>query len=309
MRLVVRVENGMARYGPQAEMLYQTYEKLARWYLDHGVVLATVDGTPDATERVARMEPEAVLMWSYERGIPGLKDGPWRNIYQEQGWFPQVRTFYIDGAGVCGAAMRDLEPEPVDDDFRRWRDALLQEFWASHATSKHSVAVIQPVPSPPYVLVMGQVEADTSLEWSPIHRMHDLVRLVLDSTDLPVVFRPHPSRHPAIDPHPRLQVVRYSPLYPTIEQAAVVVGCTSTALLESALIGRPTLALGKGVWPDNRDVVRHVRSDELAGAIEAVPKEWSPQAAWPWLNALRQAQIDIRVPVFDYPRNRKVLLG
>lgn len=298
----------MTRHGPRAEMFYRTYEALGRWYLDHGVVLTAVDGAPDVAERIRRIGPEAVVLWGAGRDHPDLAEGPWRTIHTEQGWFPQSRTLYFDDAGVCGDAMRGLAPESTGDNFRRWRDAHLQEFWHAHATSLHTGGVIQPVPSPPYVLVLGQCESDLSLEWSAVHRMQELVGLALASTELPVVFRPHPASYPAVDAHPRLQVVRYSPLYPTIDQATAVVGCTSTSLLESALIGRPTLALGRGAWPEGRRAVWRVEPDDLPAALDAAPREWMPEAAWPWLNALRQVQVDLRAPAFDHPRNRKVLL-
>jgi len=307
-RVIVHLQLGHFHAGPRSRHLHKYHVALSEWYLKHGVLFVPVDENDKTADMLNAIQPEGVLVWNgLVREVP---KGSWRIFYQEQGWFAQQHTMYLDSVGVCGAAMADLQPDPdIGEEFYRWREAHIQRYTKAFATKTLAPSASwQKVPDPPYVLVMGQNEGDTSLKWSPIPRMRDLVKLVLRSTDLPVVFRPHPSSHPALDKNPRLTVNSGSPLYPTMERASAVVGLTSTTLLEAALIGVPTVALGKGVWPE-AGVLRNATIKTLPGVLANALATWSPEEAWPWINALRKVQIDLHNPNFSHPRNIKTLLG
>jgi hypothetical protein len=308
-RVIAHVVGGQFYSGPRSVHLHKYHSALFRWYLDHGVLFTMIDEMQDLDllERSLKaIGPEAILVWN---GVRAPK-GDWRTIYQEQGWFAQYHTMYLDPDGVCGAAMVDLEPDgDLGEEFNRWREEHIKRNIKIFSTKVGAGGgPTQAIPKPPYVLVMGQNEGDTSLNWSPTRRMRDLAKWVLDSTSLPVVFRPHPSSHPAFDAHARLTVNSGSPLYPTIKQATAVVGLTSTTLLESALIGRPTVVLGKGVWPEE-GVLRNATPKTLPGVLANAIATWSPTEAWPWINALRKVQVDLHAPDFSHPRNVKALLG
>lgn len=310
-RIVVRLRTHLEDGDRRAPTLRAFYAELRRWYLEHDVLLHTIERDQHAAEEVRRLAPEAVLVWGAGPVGPGIEEGPWRIIRQELGWFPQGWTTYFDLAAGTGGALAGVNPDPDLGDFADWREQFLVSRWGAQATGSVEEPLTESPPPPPYLLVLGQSEGidDPALKWSAVKTACGLVALALTSTDLPVVFRPKPCTHPSIATHPRVRISRGAPLYPLIDRATAVIGCTTTALLEAALIGRPVLALGRGAWPEGSLAVRTVSPESFAGELARVTQAWHPEAAWPWLNALRRIQVRMDTPDFSHPRTRQVLLG
>lgn len=138
---------------------------------------------------------------------------------------------------------------------------------------RHYSLVVQPWRTDgEYVLVMGQVPADMSVQridfkaWarSTMARLREL-------TDLPVLFRPHPSRVDTMGLRPQL----LGDLGDALAKAAVVVTYNSNSGVDSVLAGVPTIALDAGsmAWP--------VAAHEFTMSPPTLPREpWLHRLAW-----------------------------
>lgn len=156
------------------------------------------------------------------RGIP--------HCYIEWGWLPQSETLTVDPRGMCDQSvlMEDLSWVSQKD-----VDVIL--------TERQKLQQQYPLKPGGHVLVPLQIENDTSVlytcNYATMDEFVDDVRAMYPSQK--VVFRPHPKstrRRPDMDSN--------GTWLEAAAGASAVVGLTSTCLLESALLGVPTFALG-----------------------------------------------------------------
>lgn len=165
------------------------------------------------------------------RGIP--------HVFFEWGMLPQSETFLVDPSGFCGDSVlcRDLS-WVTDEDMDRMleRRAELRERY--------------PRTDEGFVLVPLQILNDTQVLYhTDLKDMTELVRRVAELyPDREIVVRPHPKSNGKVPAEwfgPRMRVERRGDFFEWASRASVVVGATSTCLLESAVYGVPVVALGE----------------------------------------------------------------
>ncbi len=215
----------------------------------------------------------------------------------EVGWLPQSSTWYANRGGTTGLAKwPDFTPE-LADDYGDWKAEFAQRQQRKVVTGDQPAKGRDPVPEPPYVLVIGQMERDTSLIGSPIQSMAQLVAMVKQSTDLPVVFRPHPGDTRVVDYG--VPVVRWSPLYETLANAEAVVAISSTCLLEAAMLGTPAICCGYNVFSDIPAPYTIPRAGSVASLTRMLRQAWDWWQPDYMIDYLRRQQIDRINPVLQ----------
>ena len=189
----------------------------------------------------------------------------------EQGFLAQKRHFLVDPTGHCGTASLCDDLRWVTDRDRRGLEVVrrgLREFYNPKLGD--------------YVLVPYQVHNDATVLFdSPYNNMGELMREVRSRYPrVKIVGRPHPGGGNRTPPEGMTNVeVRKGPadFLRDAAGAAAVVGCTSTCLIEAAVMGKPTVALGDCVlsaWDQAR------RDDALAGLLALnVPRDGDPTYA------------------------------
>jgi hypothetical protein len=187
------------------------------------------------------------------------------HAYYEWGFLPQKETYWV---------------------FPGDRDLLLQDLsWVCQEdvdvflTQKLTLQQACPLSPQGHVLVPLQIENDTSILYTtPYAGMDEFV------ADIAAMY---PEQRVVIRPHPKsgaTRIVRNSnhlvdgsgTWFEACSKASAVVGLTSTSLVESALLGVPTFALGD--CPLRYHGRRHL--DRLLAAYLAlrVPRSGSPKA-------------------------------
>lgn len=193
----------------------------------------------------------------------------------EWGFFAQREHFHFDPSGIAGDSSLceslDWVTPSMIDAYRAFRDDFLGARglrWKGDASGP--------------VVVPLQIEHDSSIIFhSPIKQMSELVRHVADM---------HPDRrirvvkHPG-NPHQRIGDGRWE-IVPgrTIDAAqcaGLVVGLNSTSLLETAMLGVPTVAMGRCPLASNADGVERLLAACVARQIPKFASDLTP-----WLDAI-----------------------
>lgn len=196
----------------------------------------------------------------------------------EWGWLPQQEHYHFDPSGIIGdsslcGSLDWVTPRQMAE-FRVFREWYRQERglrWCGDVNGP--------------VLVPLQIEHDSSILFhSPIKRMSDLVRRVCEM---------HPGREIRVVRHPRnpRQQIKLAdghrwtfvdgPTLQAAQHAGLVVGINSTSLIETALLGVPTVALGRCPLAAHADDV-----DRLLAAYVARQIPRSATDLTPWLEAI-----------------------
>lgn len=228
---------------------------------------------------------------------------------------------YMDNRGLHGDAMYD---ESIEQDYDKASWEAEKKAYLATVEGKYNTSMeakenrisndteVKGLPDD-YVLLIGQLENDTSMLFNPIQRMQQLVDEVATALpDTTIVYRPHPisvarNRHKVTLPG-NVVLVSKSPLYATMRAARAVVGLNSTVLLEAALIGKPAIAMGDGVWKSHQSTIIRTDKVNLRNTLAICTQEevdWSRRDAF--IRHLFHIQVQMDKPVFN-DRNKKVLL-
>lgn len=275
---------------------------LRAFYESHGHRYAE---TTERSRRPGGIAPDLRIVWN-GRGpsfaeLEGLNTDHQTVIFVEVGWLPQAETFFGNYYGTTGKALwPDFSPT-IPDGYTAWKIPYLDRMERVIVSGTLPPPGKSALPEPPYVLVVGQLERDTSMLGSPIRTMRDLLACVVEQTDLPIVFRPHPGEPSDAKLAKEFGVALSpaSPLYPTLRNASYVVGVSSTCLLEAALVGTPAVCLGKNVWSDlpwPYTIPRSAPDDLSAWLTRDRWDDWDPE---PMCAFLWSKQISRFTPAFD----------
>lgn len=204
-------------------------------------------------------------------------------IYAELGWFPQAATIHFDTKGTGPqSSLVDWKP-------RLNLDAELVLAAPAHGDENKLCGIV------------GQLESDRNMQTSEFRYngqlVEHLLRLWPEETFL---FRPHPLQQDVHLPEsPRVQVVRGGSLGDFFNSCWRIAGINSTALFESAAVGKPTYQFGRG--PGHH-----------SGAfVNPRTGLWCPQAASALISEMvDHRQIDIRQQLSTIEQvSRNAVLG
>jgi len=183
------------------------------------------------------------------------------NVYfAENGWFPQKEYFYIDRYGP--SAMSSLCNTPQSAPLSGTQEAWVQE---QIARLHERLRVVPRMEEGDYILVPLQKESDTQvLYWSgccapyPDRQswfVEQVCRLFPEDN---IIIRPHPRDHeviqriqrsaPAFRAHPRAAFRTEGSSFDWAAGAKLVLGISSTVLLEALTFNKPVCALGRGIF-------------------------------------------------------------
>lgn len=296
------------------------YDAVRAFYRSHNYeILETHIHQEPSVKKVQDFKPDVVFLWngyhsSQIKVANPLRGGNWKVIFHEVGWLPQSSTMYMDNHGVCGDALKHEEWIPFNrEKFIEARNVLVDRNMDLHSTSKQvgdmgRKRLASPeAPHPGYILVLGQLEQDTSMLWAgDTKTMQALVDLV--ARTFPgdrIIFRPHPVQGVQLVLPKNVEIVHSTGLYRTILNADAVIAINSTALLEALLLHVTPVALGRGVWPDDGSVVKRASESTLRHSLgEEV--DWLRADHFLW--HLMNVQVSITNPVFN-ERNQRVMLA
>lgn len=129
-----------------------------------------------------------------------------------------------------------------------------------------------------YILVLGQVFGDASIEGVDIIKFYNSVREAFERQGYKVRFRPHPQQRSNTKPVKIERVVSHFPLEEDLRLAIAAVTYNSNSGVDAALLGIPTIAMDEGsmAWP----VAGHSfevppQCDRLVWAHAMAWKQWS----------------------------------
>ncbi len=293
------------------------YRTLRSFYSKHACIVKDFDlRSSTLHEQVQVYSPDVVVVWNgyshvFRQRVNLLRRGKWKMVFHETAWFPQRDSVYFDNYGVLGDAFKheDLYRAFDVDSFHRWRATYLASVSSAFSTSKAvadkgvSVAT-QKVKISNYILVVGQVENDTSMQFSEIQEMSKLLDAVINHIPSgKIIYRDHPAAKGQVQLPKGITRLSNTLLYETIEKARVVIGLNSTVLLESLLLHKQTIALARNVWPD-KDILPVVEPKDIGKALQ-YKYDWDKVDQF--LDHLRRSQVSLTSPEFS-GRNEKVLL-
>lgn len=235
----------------------------------------------NTTDRVREIEAsQLVFIWN--GNDPG---GRWLarlcrslgkdHLFVEWGLLPQAGFFHIDPGGIVGDSTLCEELDWVTEE----HVAAYEAFRSAHLAARNWSYRGDPQN---YVLVPLQIEHDSAVYLhSPVHTNHELLeRAVREYPDREVVARPHPKQlREAVDV-PGVRVERERSTMDLAQDAGLVFGMTSTVLLETAMLGAPTVAIGRCPLACHASDVNRLLAACFARQI---PR--STTALDPWLNA------------------------
>jgi len=193
---------------------------------------------------------------------------PW-SVF-EWGFFPQKEHFHIDPSGIIGDSSLCGSLDWVTDEMLSAYRAFRERFLAGRGLEWKGDR-----DGP--VLVPLQIEHDSSIIFhSPIKRMAELVRHVADA---------YPDREIRVVKHPvnlnqrigegRWKVIPGRTL-DAAQDAGLVVGLNSTSLLETAMLGVPTIALGRCPLSHHQDEVERLLAACVARQIPRGAEDLTP---------------------------------
>lgn len=194
------------------------------------------------------------------RGIP--------HAFFEQGLLPQATTYLFDRRGFCADSSLADDLSWVN---QRDLDLLAEirgELQATYTVTDEG-----------FTLVPLQVENDTQiLYYTGYRNMQEFVERLTDLIpEGPIVVRPHPkssARREAI--HPRVRIETSGTFLDWARRASRVVGLTSTALYESAILGKDVRALGDHPLRDNLNDRDRLLAGLLAQRVDRVTGDVAP---------------------------------
>lgn len=300
---------------------YKTfYDAVRDFYQSHNYdILEAHIHHESSVAQVQDFNPDVVFLWngyheSHQKVANPLRGGDWKVVFHEVGWLPQYSTMYMDNHGLCGDALKHEEWVPFDAEaYARQRADLIKKGLGAYSTSKQlgdlgrRGPTMEEPPPPGYILILGQLEQDTSIQWAgSIKTMQGLVDAVGSAFPThQVLYRPHPVQPKRVALPHHVRWVDNTGLYETLRRAQAVIAINSTALLEALLLHVPAVALGRGVWPDDGSVVRITQPDKLQ---ECVNGPANPNVVDRFLWHLLNVQVSTTNPVFN-ERNRRVMLA
>jgi capsule polysaccharide export protein KpsC/LpsZ len=157
-------------------------------------------------------------------------------LMMELGILPQRESFLVDPSGFnCESSLHGPLEWVTGFDMMR----LYQE--------RDRLCAKYPIDPQGHVLAVCQVENDTAMLYNhPQRNIGDFVRdLAIMYPQQEVVIRPHPKVKKEIKPrNPLHRVESEGDIFEAASKASIVVGVTSTCLIEAAVLGVPVLALG-----------------------------------------------------------------
>jgi glycosyltransferase involved in cell wall biosynthesis len=174
--------------------------------------------------------------WCEELGIPAF--------YMEVGWFPQRDYFFIDPKGINASSSL------MDDDFSWVGD----EHYTKLAHLRQSyLGDLQWTRKNEYVLVPLQIEEDANILYhSPYKTMQEFIdRVEVKFADKNVIIKQHPRCHKEFTS--RFPITRKGNILDMAKDAELVFGINSTSLLETAMMGVPTVAVGRCLLNASKD--------------------------------------------------------
>lgn len=210
------------------------------------------------SECVGRYEPDRVILWNgnfaYQKGTRsafealGYSD---RMLFLEVAWFSQREFIYLDPqgvnlySGICNRAPVPLSP---------LQGMRLQQWYDRQRFSRVGTETPTRRPGPRRIFVPLQVDTDTSIrEGSPFSDMQSFIHFLEGwiPADCEVVLKAHPKAHYSYVLGSRrrnFQIRASGSVDEFISDADFVVGLNSTVLLEAAVLGKPVIAFGRGLF-------------------------------------------------------------
>lgn len=174
----------------------------------------------------------------------------------EVGWAKQSNYWHFDNKGIGGkSSLCDKLPEPSREDW----DKLNEKKEEYKKLVDTSFIKEMNLPSE-YILCPFQVPHDVTIYYdAPYKFNNEFAEHVMNLfPDVPIVFKVHPkhTRERIVTERDDVYLVRTGDLIDYTPNAKLVYGQTSTSLVESALLGIPTVAIG------NCALRSHSHSDE-----------------------------------------------
>lgn len=159
----------------------------------------------------------------------------------EVGYFPQSAFYILDKMGINANSELMLDTlDWVSEEMLLRADAFAAEYLGDRQWSRCNR----------YILCPLQLEGDTNIRLhSPFKKMQQLVEHVEGQfPDKQIWFKTHPrALHQRLKVGTNSRVIRGGSILDIAVDAEVVVGVNSTSLLETTLMGIPTIALGSGL--------------------------------------------------------------
>jgi hypothetical protein len=153
----------------------------------------------------------------------------------EIAWFPQSEHWYFDPQGTNGNS--SLHTDPLD-----W---VTQEHYDKLHTKRIEYREGRTLSDEGYILVPLQLVNDTASQWSPFKYTGEIIHHIRKCyPERRIIFRRHP-KDPKRYEDLNLGTAGEGDFKELICAASIVIGINSTVLLESALMGKKTIALGK----------------------------------------------------------------
>jgi ADP-heptose:LPS heptosyltransferase len=205
-------------------------------------------------------------------------------LYGEFGWLPHYRTVHADPLGyawessLCRMEFSGLTSR------QRFRATRFREQSLAHPAERLPGGVRIPFVFWPLQLITDRVNKyDENLpDWYDV--------LLWTRQIVPVEYQLVVKDHPVPSVHPRIELSqclpdtvfldRSAPLRPLLENAAGVIGCNSTVLLESRLLFRkPTWAYGRSWYTGHSELIFPIRLSECLPQSELLRRPIDD----PWL--------------------------
>lgn len=171
-------------------------------------------------------------------------------MFYEWGLLPQKETFIVDPRGLCGNSilMEDLS----------WITEEDEKNLLSMRTTLQSKYPLKPEPNT--LLILGQIENDSQILYhTKYNSMVDFVNDVAKKYPTrKITYRPHPKSNSTPILSESVQLDRSGELLEKVCKTELVVGLTSTALYESAILGASIEVWGThplSKWPELTDKV------------------------------------------------------
>ena len=189
--------------------------------------------------------------------------------FLEVGYFPQKKFFTVDPRGInaTSALMEDSLDWVGEAELR-----ALEEFRESYLGARKWTG------DGGFTLVPLQLASDTNIrDHSPFGDMQAFIRHCESAIEGPIVFKVHPLDD--LEYESSHEVRRSGDFLDMAQRATRVVGLNSTCLLESALLGAPTEALGDGFLRAHQH-----RQEKLLAALVHRQIPVDAQDITPWLD-------------------------
>jgi hypothetical protein len=204
---------------------------------------------------VTSPECEHVFMWNgtlphhfYIKKICGLHNKTYSIL--EVGFFPQKEFYIIDNKGInAESSMMDMKLSVTEKDEIAY-EAFREKYVAGRTWRQTNQ----------YILVPMQLELDSNIRLhSPLKTMQALIDHV--EAEFPkkkIIFKRHPKDKNTYRISPKNEFMTGGHILEVSQDAEMVYGINSTCLLETSMMGVPTVAIGNGFLKAHADNVRNL---------------------------------------------------